>query len=246
MVWVGAIGGGSFVLASLVLGLRMLLLARKTRAVPELTLGIGLFLMGAISYPIFVTARLAVDLGDETRIAMAVVSQMLMCLGTVSLGVFNWRVFRPDAPWAPLLIAGVATAFLTLFAMQCLDPGLMPFIAANEGPFRLSTPLVGVALVWGGVESFRYHAMLVKRLELGLSDPLVTERVRLWGLAMLSAWSINVFSVVGQAFGMDPATSPLAGAVTGVMGLSATGALWLAFFPPRAYLARFTGAASTA
>ena len=61
MVWVGAIGGGSVVLVSLVLGLRMLLLARNTRAVPEPTLGLGLFLMGGISYPIFVAARVAVD-----------------------------------------------------------------------------------------------------------------------------------------------------------------------------------------
>lgn len=245
MVWVGAIGGGSFVLASLILGLRMLLLAKQTRGVPELTLGLGLFLMGAISYPIFVVARVGEGLGDETRIALTVVSQLLMCIGTVSLGVFNWRVFRPDEKWAPLLVAGVAVVFLSLFAIQCFGPGLMPYITNNEGPFRHSIPLVGVALVWGGIESFRYHAMLVKRLELGLSDPLVTDRMRLWGAAMLLAWSINVFSVVGQAFGIDPATSPLAGAVTGVLGLAATCVLWLAFFPPRAYLARFSAATPT-
>ena len=239
MVWVGAIGGGAFVLASLLLGLRMLLLARRTRALPEFSLGLALFLMGAISYPIFVVARLAIDLGDDARIALTLVSQALMLVGTLSLGVFNWRVFRAETSWAPGLITAVAVVFLALLGWQCVQPGLMAFIAENRGPFSASSALVGVTLVWGGVESLRYHAMLAKRVDLGLCDPVVADRIRLWGFAMLSAWSINVFSVIGQAFGIDPATSPAAGAVTGVMGLTATCALWLAFFPPPAYLARF-------
>jgi hypothetical protein len=40
---VAAIAGLSFILASLVTGARLLLVAQRTRELPELTLGLGLF-----------------------------------------------------------------------------------------------------------------------------------------------------------------------------------------------------------
>ena len=238
MVWIGAIGGGTFILVSLFLGLRMLLLAQRTRGVPELTLGLGLFLMGGVSYPIVVIARLATSWSDPLRIGLMVVAQVLMLAGTLSLATFNWRVFRPTSSWAFGVVAGIAAVFIGLFAAQCLGQGLMAFVEMNEGIFRWSMPLVGVALGWGGIESLRYYGLLKRRLELGLADPAVTDRMRMWGVAMLIAWSINIFSVGVQSFGYDPASSPVAGAVTGVLGLLATGTLSLAFFPPRAYRER--------
>ena len=43
---VAAVGGGSFVLVSLAVGLRLLLVWWRTRELPEFALGFGLFAMG--------------------------------------------------------------------------------------------------------------------------------------------------------------------------------------------------------
>jgi hypothetical protein len=44
-------------LTSLVVGARLLLLARRTRRLPELALGIGLFLLGGVDYLLNLAAR---------------------------------------------------------------------------------------------------------------------------------------------------------------------------------------------
>ncbi|MBW2400540.1 MAG: hypothetical protein JRG80_14860, partial [Deltaproteobacteria bacterium] len=78
MEWLGAIGGGSFILASLVIGVRVLMLARRTRELPEIAMGLGLVLMGGLSYPINVAARMSVDLSPDLRVGMMLLSQLLM------------------------------------------------------------------------------------------------------------------------------------------------------------------------
>ena len=46
MTILAALGGLSFLLVSIVGGARLLLLARRTRKLPEFVLGMGLFLLG--------------------------------------------------------------------------------------------------------------------------------------------------------------------------------------------------------
>jgi len=53
-----ALGGLAFVLASLVLGIRLLALATRTRRLPEVCIGLALLLMGGLGYPLIMTAPL--------------------------------------------------------------------------------------------------------------------------------------------------------------------------------------------
>jgi hypothetical protein len=43
-------------------------------------------------------------------------------------------------------------------------------------------------MLWVSVESFRYYAMLRRRLRLGLTDPVLTNRFLLWAI-----WAAAVF-----------------------------------------------------
>jgi len=52
-----------------------------------------------------------------------------------------------------------------------------------------------VPMSWAGFESIRYYKMQSRRLLLGLADPIVTDRFRLWGLSMLAAGAITVFGI---------------------------------------------------
>ena len=42
-------------------------------------------------------------------------------------------------------------------------------------------------LLWTGIESLAYSSALKRRLVLGLADPVVADRVQLWGIGMLLA-----------------------------------------------------------
>ena len=246
MELLGRIGGGAFVLASLVLGLRLLWLASRTRRTPELAMGLALFLMGGVGYPLLMAARLAHAQPEATRVALMLASQLLMWTGGASLGFFNWRVFRPHQRW-PLALAGALVgAQIALFAWQGLSDGLAAFAIRDDGPYQWHPVFPCIANAWSAAESFALHARLARRQRLGLAEPEVVDRVRLWAFAASAAATIGAYTTALKPFDIDPASHPLALAVIGSLGLVASGLLFLAFFPPAPYrrrLARSRGAA---
>jgi hypothetical protein len=68
MELLAAIGGGSFVLVSLVIGVRVMWLARRTRGLPEFAMALGLLLMGGLGYPILILAQFGSFLPDGARV----------------------------------------------------------------------------------------------------------------------------------------------------------------------------------
>jgi hypothetical protein len=230
--WFGAIGGGAFILASLVVGARLLRLASRTHGLPELAMGLGLLLMGGLSYPINVVARLSTGLSDDLRLALMLVSQLLMWIGCVGIGVFNWRVFRPAERWPVALIVGFGGAIIAFFVAQCLTDGFFAFVDGRGGIYRFAIMAHGFPYLWAFLESFSYWIKLQRRLALGLADPVVVRRVSLWALTTGAATLINHVMVTLEVLGIDSATSPVATAVVGPVGLVAAVSLWLAFQSP--------------
>jgi hypothetical protein len=104
------------------------------------------------------------------------------------------------------------------------------------------------ALAWMAVESLRYWRLLRRRLALGLSDALVTNRFALWGL-----WAVIVFWMgasdplarVWYCWVTDTTTiwHPIVGrpiivavmAATSALGVGAATSLFLTFFPTASY-----------
>jgi hypothetical protein len=248
MELVAALGGLSFILASLVVGLRILLLARRTRQLPELVIGLSLFLAGGIAYPLIVLARMAVAWPESVRVGLFSLSMLLSGIGTLCACLFNQRVFRPDAGWAKALVLGTACVQAALMGFQVVTPGITAAALHNEGlGVRLFTTGHGVPLLWASIESFRYAAQLARRVKLGLADPVIADRVRLWGISMASSLAINLAATIAALRGIDFAATALGAIVIAPLGLIAAGSVFLAFLPPQAYLrrvaARATGAA---
>jgi hypothetical protein len=234
-----AAGGGAFVLVSLAVGLRMLLLARRTRELPELVMGAALFLMGGVGYPAGAVAKSPAGLAEGVRGAAIAVQLLCMGVGIAGIGVFNWRVFRPSHPAARRAAAVLGVAAAASVVWQGIQPGFVAGALANEGlALRLSEFLAGCALVWAATESWLYWAKLRRRMALGMADPVVTDRIRLWGIGTTAAWLINVVAQVLAWNGVDMAAVPWGGAVIGPVGLVAAGAMALAFFPPEGYRRR--------
>jgi hypothetical protein len=240
-----AVGGLSFVLASLVVGLRLLWLARRTRELPELAIGLGLVLMGGLGYPLTATARLATAWPDALRSGLFLVSMLFAWIGIVGVCVFNQRVFRAGSRGARWLVAGIAAGQALCLVAQAVHPGLRAAALYNEGlGLRLFTAGHGLPLAWAAYESFRYGAALARRARLGLADPVVVDRLRLWGISMAAALSINLASSIAGFHGVDIAATPGGALVIAPLGLAAAGCTWLAFLPPAAYLRRVAARAA--
>jgi hypothetical protein len=230
MRWIAALGGGAFVLVSLVIGARLLRLALRTRRIPEASLGAGLFLMGGLAYPLTSVARQAQALSDETRTGLMIAAHVLMVVGIAAIGLFTQRVFRPESQRARAGLLLLGAALLGCFVWQGLSPGFRAGALAKEGlAIVVINALAAVAMGWTALESIHYASLLKRRLALGLADPEVARKVRQWGLASGAATAITLWTLLLHARGLDPAASAAGALVIGPLGLVAALGLARAF-----------------
>jgi hypothetical protein len=235
METLAALGGGAFVLASFAVGARLLLLSVRTGQLPEFAVGVALLTMGGIGYPAAAVARGAPDLDVVARVALSAVAMSCMGVGTTGIAVFNWKVFRPGRAWAARLVAALAASGVGCFVWQAVTPGFLE-AAANRGPgLRGLELLAGVSLAWASIESVSYAIKMRRRLRLGLAEPLIADRVRLWAVAIVAAQILNALSLAAVALGSDIATWRYGGALIGPIGGVAALCMWLAFLPPARY-----------
>lgn len=178
-------------------GLRLTLLWRRTRQVPEMALGLGLLTV-ALSMPLSA-------LGRVPTLALEPVGRLCFGagLGVAVLGVslmvfFNYYVFRRGTGWAFAL-------FATIVALLVVSVGYIASVnftgddvAQIKRTMRPATlamvAAVGLAFAWSAVESLREWSASRRRQAIGLADPVVTHRFLLWGVA--SATSCALMAVV--------------------------------------------------
>lgn len=231
---IAAVGGGAFVLAAVVVGVRLLLLAARTRGLPEFTMGLGLFIMGGLGYPVTIVAQQATGLSEATRIGLIVANQLFTIVGMTALALFNWRVFRPAETWPRVLVLGVPIVMLGFFAAQGLGPGFFAMADTASGPWNLASLVTGAVLAWGAYESSRYAGQMRRRFQVGLGDPVVTNRFVLWAMGTGCAAAITLVHL-GIRYLLGEITPVLGALIVGPIGLVAAGSVWLAFLPPAAY-----------
>jgi len=237
MEHLAAVGGGAFVLVSIVLGIRLVLMWLRTREIPELACGLGLMLMGGIGYPLLAVIEQA-PLGVEIKIGLLLTQLLCHIAGNTLLCVFTQRVFRPRARWARILVGMCFALTAAMAIVQIIHPGLVAFVERGVGVWHWHGGAATIPLLWTGVESLRYHLLMRRRQELGLADPLLTNRFRLWALAMFSAALITLISITAETLGTTLAGTRLGGLVIGSLGSVTAVAIWLAFLPPKAYVRR--------
>ncbi|MGH0029614.1 MAG: hypothetical protein ACQGVC_07480 [Myxococcota bacterium] len=230
----GGLLGGSFVLASLVVGSRLVLLARRTRRVAELHIGAGLLLLAVFGYPLMVVARRAQALPDSTRSTVAFVGALCLAVGGWWIVCFVRGVFRRESRAASFVVWAYAAVAGGLLAWQSVAPGWWTWVQDQQGPWAAARWITLVPICWGGVESLRYWVRMRRRLALGLTDALVTDRFRLFGISMLAGFVANAGTVVYQVRGVDVIGTAVGAVVVSPASIAAV-ALWLAFLPPAAY-----------
>jgi len=228
----------AFIVVSGIVGLRLLLLARRTRQLPELAVGSGLFLVGAVSYPLGLVAQLG--LAGETAAAnlAAGLACVSVSVGSIAIYAFNRTVFRPREPWARWLsfaASGVLVAYAAVgvFRATTRPPG---WYSRPDGWFYALELTLLLSYAWTTVEALHWYAMLRRRLALGLADPVVVNRFLMWALSGMAATG-GVAGMLAVALGgAEPYHSAAARLGVGLGGSLASVVLWLAFAPPARYL----------
>jgi hypothetical protein len=217
-------------------GVKLLLLARRTRQLPELSVGLGFFFVALIGYPLSVVGVLPEVPLPVARVAFCV-GMAAVSIGSVSIYVFTWRVFRPDEGWARA-VALASMAALVVFGVLSIAGTL----GASGAPRVRDGWLIPRQLVtafsygWTAVEGLRWYGMQRRRLTLGLADARVANRFLLWGLSGTFAFLGSMGSTAVALFGADPAGHPVSMLSVGIGGFVTSVSIYLAFVPPAAYL----------
>jgi len=227
----------AFVIVSALVGTRLLQLARRTGALPELALGLAFLLVGALGYPLGLVS-IWPGLPEPVARASFALANLATGVGSAAVFVFTCAVFRPDARWARALVwlgaavLGVQSAFGVARAFVAAPAGF----AEPDLGFSVRQAATAFSYAWTAVEALRYRGLLVKRLALGLAEVEVANRFLLWAIAGAGAFlGSGVMSVVSLT-GATPWHSPAALVAVGLGGFTAAICAGLAFLPPRVYL----------
>jgi hypothetical protein len=233
----GAAAVGLLVATSIVVGLRLLGLHRRSGAAPELMLGLMLLLSVGVGYPMMIAASRA---GAETIRPLLIGSALGTNLGFALLWLFTRHVFRREAAWAAVLTGVGVLALLTSAGIRCVEAvtAAEAHLDTRVSPqFFLQLGSVIAAYTWTSWESLRYHALMRRRVRLGLADPVVCDRFLLWGrmsLAVNAGVLLNGFAILR---GVSVFQTPGILVASSTTGLAQAVLLFLAFLPPARYLA---------
>jgi hypothetical protein len=214
-------------------GARLLLLARRTRKLPELQVGLALISWSVIGQP------LALCLGPWSS-SMGSESLELCYKGYwfswvvvyTGLALFCRQVFDSDRS----VLRGV------LFWLSWLPGALAWLVIAAKGtgagpwPEALCNMTCAIGFGWAGTEALVYWSKLRRRQAIGLADPVVTNRFLLWGscCAATSPIAFWVFTLALQGRGLGSGYAPAEFATS--LGGVVNGIVWmLTFVPPDAY-----------
>jgi hypothetical protein len=232
------LGSGVLVMVAVdaVVGVRLLLLAARTRQSPEACFGVSFLFMGVLGYPLAIVARKAALAGTPLPWLLST-GLGFQNVAALAMFVATWRTFRPQAGW-PLAVVWLAAAvFVASLTGDSLVAGRWQL---HDGGvwYQLGFWTRAAAYAWAAAEAIRYYGVMRRRLALGLADPLVTDRFRLWAISSTAITAGFLVFFAGRTGAANAATSAPVLLATSTVGLVAGVTMWLAFLPPAGYVRR--------
>lgn len=218
--------------------LRLLGVWRRTRQMPELTLGLASMALTLSAIGLVAASGLE-PRSPAVASLLWVVAVLLFPLNPIALGIGVWRIFRPQSRWAPALCAAAAIG-LVVWTVLRLRGGEVALQTSDPLAATLAHGIRIAVYAWAAIESFHYRRLLLRRAPLGLADPGVAHRMGLWGLSTSAVTALTGVGYFGFAFVGKPLLEwPPGLLLVNGLGVGAAATLWLAFFPPALYRRRF-------
>jgi hypothetical protein len=238
-VYSRGVGVVLFILASAVVAARLLLLYGRLRQPPELFLGLAYLLAGTLGWGGLLAGALTTPHNRSLAEGYQAWSVVVGDTGTLCFYLFVWYVFRRDSRLAKAFVALV----VLVFVVSIIDNTVLRGVTFGAPPGTWTT-IAGasaraIVFPWMAVEAFSSYFAFRRRAKFGLGNPLVANRLLLWGLSAVVMFAISATANVLYWTASDAVDATLqqnrAGGLYGLLAALSSIALWLAFFPPRAY-----------
>jgi len=231
-------------------GIRLLLLAHRSREAPEFWGGLY-FIGAAVGLAMRVLGSSLFLTEPELGNTINTIGHLSFAAGTIAMTVFTLRVFHPSSSTARIF-AGMTIAAIVLTSAHTLLGG---FTNIENSYSMVATNFARlIPTCWAFYESCRYWLSMRRRETLGLADPILTNRFLLWSiwtgavtLLPMIALALRTLSIValGNEQFIEGPGAVLMPMVLGIVRVIfvfvapiAAVALSLSFFPPTAYLDR--------
>jgi hypothetical protein len=224
-----------FLVVSSVVGTRLLLLWRRTRQLPELLIGLGVLGIGPLGFGCSAVSAFVASTAPRAAVVLAITGATAATVGIAAKFLFNWRVYHPEGAWAARIAQGGMLLSVVTLAGGSLLGGYPDGLEIPRW-YLTRGALQALCLLWGAAEALRYWGRMKRRQRLGLSDPTLTNRFLLWGIAAGAAGFGTALGITFQiATGIPAAEVPALLLSSSLHGMVAAIAMWLAFVPPAAY-----------
>lgn len=185
------------------------------------------------------TPAYGTPLGD----ALAITSRIGISATVLCIIAFTRITFRREHAVARISSWSLAVALLIGFLGSGLAVGDWTGERNDHAWIWIEQAAQVLGYGWGTAELFRYYFQLKRRRALGLTDPILTNRVLLWGLYAGGLFLAMLTYCTGLAlYGAISGLDVLNAAIT----VCAEIALWFAVFAPGWYLRWVEGSASAA
>jgi len=223
MAILSLVGLGSFVATSLVIGVALLRRALRTREIPEFAAGTAFTLCGGVGYLLMVVGRFVIQ--EQPALSVVFYAAGLLCLdlGSGCLALFVWRVFRPG-PTGLLLFLLLSALLAGSYAGVALSSSFL-LGSAGTGWIWLGRLTRTAAFVWVSGESFH----LGRRLRFS-PDPGLIRQLYWWGLGSAAAAAISGVHILRVLLDLGDPFDPRVALPVSLLGISAAGCLWKAFY----------------
>ena len=222
------IGLGLFAAISFGVGVRLVRLHRTNGFEPELLCGLALLGMGPLGFALSMLAAPTAGVSPGLGTAIWALSFAFLVAGSAAAWRFTQRVFRPEHAAARNLVIAVGLGLVACWFVELFTMGFAP--DRPGGPaVRVADWLRNIGLVWGAVESLRYHHMLRRRDAIGLGDPEAQYRMFWWAVGTGSAGLLGLVDATARLAYERAFELPWLMLVTAVGGTTAALGIWQAF-----------------
>jgi hypothetical protein len=218
--------------AAAVVGVKLLVLAKRTRQLPETSCGVGLVAFALSQVGAILIAGLR-DASPELAQMLRVFTLANLTIASAGLSLFTMETFGRTATRWLLATAIVVTGASLRLAILHQDIPIMGTGRTNSALPSLAALTFSLGFLWLGIEGLRYQRRARRAQAIGLASAQVVSRFLVMGIGGLAA---GVFATLTAAANLTHGPlADLRGLFVCASGVVTAGMVVLAFSPPAAY-----------